>query len=371
MPKYKYIAQNIISNGGIFYALAPFSTMGKGFISGVLEIIKLKIWAIVNGFNPAKCKLLLKPEDVVEDTFLLVSYIGNFSSYSGMVECAGLVQYLNRVKGKVILNMNHYPYHPTIGSKAIKNLRFDYFWAENDLRKNSGYFRTHFGGYSQPFIVTPFAVRDRFANKIKFLDRKPKALAVGSVSLKMSNDPDFVGYFKHDNLQPIRDELFNGIPNNFKDIVVSHVSHINDGGSLRPVRAAPNVTSSIKNWVHNVFNYGQRKYHSLDMPDLFNNYSMHIVGEEVVGMPGIGFAEGMMCGSVFIGLDDPMYTDLGMEPNKHYLTYNGNYLSLLQTVNNSLKNRIMLKHISEAGAEFANKNFKGSAVFNSFCKQLV
>ena len=368
MPKYKYIVREILNNGGLFYALIPLNGAGGLLIGKALEVVKFKIWAMINGFNPTKCKLLFNPEDVVEDAFLLVSYIGNFTSYSGIVDSSGLVQYLNRVKGKIILNMNHYPYHPTIGSKSIKSLRFHYFWAENNLRKNSCYFRTHFSDFKQPFIVAAFAVRDKFSNKRAFLDRNLKAIAVGSVSLKMSDDTDFIKYFKHENLQPIRNELFNGVPEMFKEIVISHVSHINDGGAVRPVRAAPNLVSSIKNWIHNVFKYGQRNYHSLNMCELFNNYSIHIVGEEVVGMPGIGFAEGMMCGSVF---DDPMYTDLGMEPNKHYLVYNGNYLSLLQTVQSSLQNRDMLKAISEAGADFACKNFKEKIVFNYFCKQIT
>ena len=36
---------------------------------------------------------------------------------------------------------------------------------------------------------------------------------------------------------------------------------------------------------------------------------------------GIGFVEGMACGSAYIGLDDPMYKDIGLIPGKHYIIY--------------------------------------------------
>ena len=40
-------------------------------------------------------------------------------------------------------------------------------------------------------------------------------------------------------------------------------------------------------------------------------------------MDCLGFVEGMACGSAYIGLDDPMYKDIGLIPGKHYITYDG------------------------------------------------
>ena len=50
---------------------------------------------------------------------------------------------------------------------------------------------------------------------------------------------------------------------------------------------------------------------------------MFVVPEEANDLPGIGFVEGMACGSAYIGLDDGMYKDIGLIPRKHYITYDG------------------------------------------------
>lgn len=371
VPKYAYVVRQILKKKGVFYALASTSCMENGLLQRFAEFLKFKIWAMINGYNPFMCTLLFDSGLVEKNDFLVVIYIGNFSSFSGEVSSNSLVSYLNKAKGKIILNVNHYPYHPSSGSEAIMSLRFHYFWAENNLEINSGYFKTYFGKFKKPFIVTPFAVRSKFKYRTSLNLRMPKAVAVGSVSLKMTQDKDFVEYFGHDNLQPIRNELYGGIPNEFNTIIESHVSHINEGGAARPVRNASSLMEAISNLKHNIFNYGQHKYHALDMCDIFNKYSIHIVGEEVVGIPGIGFAEGMMCGSVFIGLDDPMYTDLGMVPGMHYLTYDGTYLSLLDTIREFLKKPETLLKISMAGYAFACKNFTESSVFESLENQIL
>lgn len=369
VPKYAYIIRQIRANSGIFYALASVNC-DVSFSKKIIELVKFKAWAVVNNINPFKCKLIFNPESISPSDVLLVMYIGNFTSYHGHINSIYLVNYLNRSKGKMLLNVNHFPYHSTLGSKGILNLNFNYFWAENNLKKNSKYFKHHFSNFSQSFVVVPFAVRDKFSRKNIFEDRLTKGVAVGSVSLKMTNDKDFVEYFGHDNLQPIRSDIFNGIPKEYCNIIDSNVSHINDGGALRPVRKASSLGEAIRNWTHNVFVYGQHKYHAIDMCKIFNMYTIHIVGEEVVGMPGIGFGEGMMCGSIFIGLDDPMYTDLGMRPGEHYLSYDGTYLSLLKTIQTALLNPIQLKAISDNGCKFAENNFKEDFVFNRLINEI-
>ena len=140
--------------------------------------MKFKCWALANGYNPFKCKLLFRPECVAEGDFLLVIYVGNFTSFLGKVVSKSLASYLNKSKGKIVLNVNHYPYHPSSGSQSIRSLDFHYFWAENDLRKNSGYFRKHFGDFNELFIVAPFAVRSKFTCTTKFNLRLVKVVAV-------------------------------------------------------------------------------------------------------------------------------------------------------------------------------------------------
>ena len=39
---------------------------------------------------------------------------------------------------------------------------------------------------------------------------------------------------------------------------------------------------------------------------------MYVVPEEITGLPGFSYAEGMRCGVIFIGLDHYKYYELGM-----------------------------------------------------------
>ena len=68
------------------------------------------------------------------------------------------------------------------------------------------------------------------------------------------------------------------------------------------------------------------------MVEKFNDYKMHFLGEEILGVPGIGFVEGMACGSAYIGLDSPMYRDYGLIPGIHYISYDGTKEGLRKTV---------------------------------------
>ena len=62
---------------------------------------------------------------------------------------------------------------------------------------------------------------------------------------------------------------------------------------------------------------------SFDMVAKFNEYKMCIVGEEITGVPGIGFVEGMVCGCAYIGLNNGLYEQYGLKEGVHYIGYDG------------------------------------------------
>ena len=68
------------------------------------------------------------------------------------------------------------------------------------------------------------------------------------------------------------------------------------------------------------------------MVEKFNEYKMCLVGEEILGVPGIGYVEGMACGCAYIGLDSPMYRNLGLIPGVHYISYDGTKEGLRQVI---------------------------------------
>lgn len=109
------------------------------------------------------------------------------------------------------------------------------------------------------------------------------------------------------------------------------------------------------------------------MVEKFNDYKMHLLGEEILGVPGIGFVEGMACGSAYIGLDSPMYRDYGLIPGVHYITYDGTKEGLRKTVEYWQKpeNQDELEQIAKRGCEFVRKNFCGEKIAEKLINELV
>ena len=66
----------------------------------------------------------------------------------------------------------------------------------------------------------------------------------------------------------------------------------------------------------------------------FNEYKMCLIGEEILGVPGIGFVEGMACGCAYFGKRG-YYEDYGMKEGVHYIAYDGSPDDLLEKRKNS------------------------------------
>ena len=93
---------------------------------------------------------------------------------------------------------------------------------------------------------------------------------------------------------------------------------------------------------------------------------MFVVPEEVSGLPGIGFVEGMMCGSVFIGLNDPMYTDIGLKDGVNYIGYDGSLDNLKYKITYYQEHQKELNDISNNGYNFISENFKKYMIAEKF-----
>ena len=97
---------------------------------------------------------------------------------------------------------------------------------------------------------------------------------------------------------------------------------------------------------------------------------MFAVPEEICGLPAIGFVEGMACGSVYFGLDDPMYQNIGMNPGVHYVSYDGTVIDLMAKVNYYQAHPTELMNIGEAGSKFVLENLEPTVVYSKFIRQL-
>ena len=109
------------------------------------------------------------------------------------------------------------------------------------------------------------------------------------------------------------------------------------------------------------------------MVEKFNDYKMCLVGEEIMGIPGVGFVEGMACGCAYIGQNKGYYEDYGMQEGVHYIGYDGTLEDLKAKIRyyQRPEHQEELEQIAKTGCEFVRKNFRGPIVAEKLLKTLV
>ena len=95
---------------------------------------------------------------------------------------------------------------------------------------------------------------------------------------------------------------------------------------------------------------------------------MFVCPEELVGMPGIGFVEGMACGCAYIGLNHDMYRCLGLEPGIHYITYDGTLEDLRKVILYYKQRPEEVKNIADTGCRYVRKNLVIIGTISATCK---
>ena len=107
-----------------------------------------------------------------------------------------------------------------------------------------------------------------------------------------------------------------------------------------------------------------------DIVGLYNKYMMFVNPEEIIGLPGIGFVEGMACGCAYIGLDSSIYSDIGMKKGVHYIAYDGTLSDLCDKISYYQENEDELEEIAGNGKKFIRDNNDPIRIMKSFLQFL-
>lgn len=209
-------------------------------------------------------------------------------------------------------------------------------------------------------LVCPYVFAGRFVNQHK--ERKNKLMGIGTLSTVKGNHGYgmYREYFGTEWIQPMRKEIMDKAPD-YPTEIDSYISYI-----LEDKKEIKESDSTFVRWYKKIYNrykpWTQSKYTSFDMVDKFNEYTMFVCPEELVGMPGIGFVEGMACGTAYIGLDTDYYKKLGLIAGKNYITYDGTFEDLIRVVRYYQDHREELKIIAAAGEELVRDKFNTDRV---------
>ncbi|WP_435219086.1 glycosyltransferase [Luminiphilus sp. nBUS_07] len=334
----------------------------------MLDPIALVFWAIAHKISLRKVGFVFSKAALRKHDVLFFMHYGNFTFEDVANAQRGdeLAIALSDVDILKLGHFTHYAYQPAIGSKNLEKLGVKLLVAENNLLKNSDFYRKHFGHLDTEFWCLPFIAAERFKKQTPFRDRACKLVATGSITFKMT-DPDFISFFQTDELQPLRRQIYENSDVHAAEID-SMISDLNASRVRDRTKKKPFWGRVLKKFIPHV----QHSYYRKNIVDIYNSYMMFTVPEEVCDLPAIGVVEGMACGCAFFGVDSPMYRDLGMVPGFHYVAYNGSLVDLVEKVRlyQRKENFDRLERIAQRGYELVSKNLRGQAVYSEFCEQL-
>lgn len=274
-----------------------------------------------------------------------------------------------------LFHIDHFNMRTSEIAKNAKRLGVDFFVAENNLSKNSKFFKKYFSFYKKNVYQLPFVFKPRFQKQKKFSDRKNKALATGTIiDINQIGDgniifKDFLNYYKLEYVQPLRFEIFKN-KNKLKSVLDSLIGYLWDK-KRKEIKGKPSLLKILHSKFYNAFVLAKRKYYKLDIVDEYNKYKMFVVPEEINDVPGIGFVEGMACGAAYIGKNDDMYNDLGMKPGYNYIGYDGTLKNLIKRIEYYQKHPKKLEQIAENGYQFVRTKLSPEVVSRKFWDDLT
>lgn len=303
-----------------------------------------------NGYDQKQISVIKNIKDIKPDDIVIVYNImgNNFRN-------------LEKVKGFKALSMLHF--HGKAGEdERAKRAGINLLFNESNLQESSEIFRRYYDLQHLPWVAHPFVFAERFKPIKPFSERKNKAFSVGTITYKVHKE--FLETYGDPCDQPVR-KFVKDNPEFFKNTADSYSEDYLEKGDRVEIKEKDMAPVKLYKKIRNRFTMGrQKKYFSFDMVEKFNEYKMHILGEEILGVPGIGYVEGMACGSAYIGLDSPMYRDLGLIPGVHYIAYDGTKEGLKETIEfwQRPENQKELEKIANTGCIFVRENFRGDKV---------
>ena len=366
--KHKYLLDYLLADNE-FEICSYINPRGFSMASKVPNLI-LKI---LNLFRFMEHRIILKKNGIPTNAIRVLRNINQISPDDLVIlyrHCESQLYDADKIKAYKAISMIHF-WGKQSESARMKQIEPNDLFCEADLGKYSEIFQKYYGWFQKDFVVHPFVFEPRFKRIKPFAERENKAFATGTITYK--KDPDFLSVYGDPCDQPARKQIKDNAEA-LKDLIYCTSSDYSEDAKTVVSKKNNSAMKRLYKTLHyKLFESQQKKYYSFDMVQSFNNYKMCIVGEEVLGVPGIGFVEGMACGCAYIGQDKGYYEDLGMKAGVHYIAYNGTLEDLKEKISyyQQPDNQEKLEQIANAGYEFAQEHFSGRNVAYNLINTLL
>ncbi len=329
----------------------------KGFFYRTFVREMAAVTLCLNGYKKNQISLL-NVCDTIQDDDIVIAYSHNEEQ----------LRYLEQLQCKKVVMGNHFI---KIGKYSdLSALGVNAYVNEINIAHNE-FINLYYTLDNVKPLVMPYAFSKRFRSIRPFQERKNLALAIGTLSSVegVSGYEKYKEYAKTNWIQPMRKEILDK-KDQLTDYIDSYISYIHEDKTYEIKKNDFFLIKLYKKYYNKSHEWRQSKYTSFDMVEKFNEYKIAICPEELVGVPGIGFVEGMACGCAYIGLDHVMYTDLGLIPGKHYITYDGSLTDLTAQIEYYQKHPDLLEAIARNGYEFVIEHFHPEKIAEDFYKAI-
>lgn len=256
-------------------------------------------------------------------------------------------------------------------SDDIKTCKPHLLFCESDLKRFSKIYQKYYSWCDKNIFVHPFVPEKRFQRLRPFQERKNQVFSTGTITYKKHKE--FIDVYGDPCDQPIRKYVKDN-QERLQGLIDCYNSDFSENSKTK-MQSNPSDNKYIrliKAGYYKFFASQQKTYFSFNMVEKFNEYKMCLIGEEILGVPGIGFVEGMACGCAYFGKRG-YYEDYGMKEGVHYIAYDGSPDDLLEKIKYYMlpENQEELKDIASNGYQFVCQNFQGDIVAKKIIDKII
>lgn len=365
--KHRYFIEYLLNNPEVEvcnYVTEDGFTIVRSFPKPVIKILKrlrfLENWIVLSKNRIRKKVTTIRRREDIRPDDIVIGY--------RHLDC--MMSDMENIQAFKAIHMIHF-HGEQRDSDLIRKANPDILINECDLSVTSEIYRRYYSWYKGKFIVHPFVAAPRF-NRIKpFEDRETRCFSTGTITYK--KHPEFLEVYGDPCDQPARKQILDNAKE-LEPYCACYNSDYLEDSDTKPYLPSDNFFKHYYKVWYNLTHAGhQKKYFSFNMVDKFNDFKMCLVGEEILGVPGIGFVEGMSCGCAYIGQTLGYYEDLGMQEGVHYIGYDGTLEDLKSKITyyQAMENQVELELIANAGYEFAKINFTGDIVAEKLLTRVI
>ena len=364
--KHKYFLEYLLSNPEIEvcnYINEDGFTLAKSLPRPIMWFLKKFRFAEnrfvmrKNGLRRDQIKVIRKNE--IRPTDIVIGYRHVPCSLTDMAD-------INAFKAVSMIHFHGEQSDSDLIAKANPDVLFN----ESDLTKYSEIFQKYYSWFKDKSIVHSFVAAPRFERLKPFAERENRCFSTGTITYKQH--PEFKDVYGDPCDQPTRKQILVNADELEQYVACYNSDYLEDTDMKKYLPGESKLEHYRKVWYNMRHTGQQKKYFSFNMVEKFNDFKMCLVGEEVLGVPGIGFVEGMACGCAYIGQNLGYYEDYGMQEGVHYIGYDGTLEDLKAKITyyQQPQNQEELERIANAGYEFAQKHFRGDFVAKDLLERL-